>query len=413
MGDTMKILLATHWLLPHVGGVYNFMQELKKRLEQLGHEVDLLGNSPDYRKIHIVNQGKELAKEVLLPMLEAKLDPQTAPGLNQHSAIRFYELERYCMELAAAYFGLEQYDIIHTQDSFSTRSLSRVKPKRTPLVSHIHGSVAREMKDIFRNNPEQGVNEGSPAWRYFPAIEYHAALSSDLTITANQWSKNVLMSDCGVPDYRITVFQYGLDAEAFQAKYSAGSSHRRPPGKKVIICPARLVFVKGIHVLLESLAILKRMRNDWVCWIVGDGAMRGQLEEQAKRTGLQHEVLFLGQHDNVPGLLSQSDIFVHTCIQDNQPYSVMEAQMAGLPSVVSTAGGLPEMVTHGFTGLLAPVGDPGSTAQHLNLLLRDEDYRKFLGDNAKTFAYKHWSMDLMIERMLNIYYGAIAQKSSQ
>ena len=52
---------------------------------------------------------------------------------------------------------------------------------------------------------------------------------------------------------------------------------------------------------LESLAILKRMRNDWVCWIVGDGAMRGQLEEQAIRTGLRHEVLFLGQHDNVPG----------------------------------------------------------------------------------------------------------------
>ena len=71
------------------------------------------------------------------------------------------------------------------------------------------------------------------------------------------------------------------------------------------------------------------------------------------------------------------------------------------------------MVTHGFTGLLAPVGDPGSTAEHLNLSLRDEDYRKFLGDNAKTFAYKHWSMDLMIERMLNIYYGAIAQKSSR
>jgi len=66
MGDTMKILLATHWLIPHVGGVWNFMEQLKNRLEQLGHEVDLLGNSPDYKKIHIVNRGKELAKEALL-----------------------------------------------------------------------------------------------------------------------------------------------------------------------------------------------------------------------------------------------------------------------------------------------------------------------------------------------------------
>lgn len=412
MGDTMKILLATHWLIPHVGGVWNFMEQLKNRLEQLGHEVDLLGNSPDYKKIHIVNRGKELAKEALLPMLESKLNSQTAPGLNQHYAIRHYELERYCMELAAAYFGLQQYDIIHTQDSFSTRSLGRVKPGRTPLVSHVHGSVAREMMDHFRNNPSKGVDERSPAWRYFPALEYHAAMSSDLTIAANHWSKNILMTDCGVPDHRITVFQYGLDAAAFQAKYNAGTPLRRPPGKKVIICPARLVYVKGVHVLLDSLAVLKQMRSDWVCWIVGDGGMRGQLEEQTVRASLQHDVFFLGEHNNVPGLLAQADIFAHTCIQDNQPFSVMEAQMAGLPSVVSTAGGLPEMVTHGYTGLIAPVGDAVSTAKQLSLLLEREDYRKFLGQNAKAFAQDHWSMDLMVQRTLNVYYGAIAQKSS-
>ena len=70
------------------------------------------------------------------------------------------------------------------------------------------------------------------------------------------------------------------------------------------------------------------------------------------------------------------------------------------------------MVTHGHTGLLAPVGDAAGTAQHLSLLLEQEQYRLFLGQNAKTFALKHWSLDLMIERMLNVYYGVLAQKSS-
>lgn len=412
MGETMKILLATHWLIPHVGGVWNFMQQLQGRLEQLGHEVDLLGNSPDHTKIHIVNRGKELAKASILPMLNAKLNAQTAPGLNQSYAIRHYEFERYCMELAAAYFGLDSYDIIHTQDSFSTRSLSRVKPKRTPLVSHVHGSVTREMKEHFRANPSLGVAENSPAWRYFPALEYYAAMSSDLTIAANQWSKNILMTECGVPDYRITVFQYGLEMAAFQAKYNAGSPIQPPPGKKVIICPARLVYVKGIHVLIDALAILKRMRSDWVCWIVGDGDMRAQLEEQTVRLALQQDVFFLGEYNNVPALLSKSDIFVHPCIQDNQPFSLMEAQMAGLPSVVSTAGGLPEMVTHGHTGLLAPVGDAAGTAEQLRILLEQDNYRRALGENARVFALKQWSLDLMIERLMRVYYGAIAQKSA-
>ncbi|GAB6930266.1 hypothetical protein JCM10914A_42490 [Paenibacillus sp. JCM 10914] len=408
----MKILLATHWLVPHVGGVWNFMQQLGQRLELLGHEVDMLGNSPDYSKIHIVNKGISLSKEALLPMFEAKLNAQAATGMNQHFVIKHYELERYCMELAAAYFGLETYDIIHTQDSFSTRSLSRVKPRRTPLVSHVHGSIAREMMDHFRNHPEKGVTEGSPAWRYFPALEYHAAMASDLTIAANQWSKNLLMTECGVPDHRITVFQYGLDPASFDAKYHQGTQLRRPAGKKVIICPARLVYLKGVHILLDALAILKQMRSDWVCWIVGDGEMRGALEQQTVRASLQYDVFFLGEQNNVPGLLSQADIFVHTCIQDNQPFSVMEAQMAGLPSVVTTAGGLPEMVTHGRTGLISPVDNIYSTAEHLRVLLEKDDYRAFLGLNAQRYAREHWSMDLMVERILNVYYGAIAQKSS-
>ncbi|WP_237086998.1 glycosyltransferase family 4 protein [Paenibacillus ihbetae] len=408
----MKILLATHWLIPHLGGVWNFMQQLKQRLELLGHEVDLLGDSPDYQKIHIVNRGLELSKAELLPMLEAKLTPQAAPGMNQHDIIRNYELSRYCMELAAAYFGLDQYDIIHTQDIFAARSLGRVKPKKTPLIAHVHGSVSREMSDHFRNNPSLGVTEGSPAWRYFPAVEYHAAMSSDIMITANQWAKNILVHECGIPDYRVTVFQYGLDSAAFQAKYHAESTIQRPLGKKVIICPARLVHVKGIHVLLSALAILKQWRKDWVCWIAGDGAMRAELEAQTVQASLQHEVFFLGEQQNVPALLSQSDIFVHTCIHDNQPFSVMEAQMAGLPSVVSTTGGLPEMVTHGHTGLIVPVNDAASTAHHLNLLLTHDDYRLYLGQNARSFAQQHWSMDQMIDRILNIYYSALAQKSS-
>ncbi|MGG1876539.1 glycosyltransferase family 4 protein [Paenibacillus cisolokensis] len=184
----------------------------------------------------------------------------------------------------------------------------------------------------------------------------------------------------------------------------------RPPGKKVIICPARLVYVKGIHVLISALEILRHMRDDWVCWIVGDGDYRGQLELQTVNSSLQYHVFFHGSRNDVPAMLTQSDIFVHTCIQDNQPYSVMEAQMAGLPCIVSSAGGLPEMVQHGQTGLISPVGDAYTVAQQLNLLLERDDYRMRLGQNAKAFAMNHWSMDLMVQRMLMMYHGALTQR---
>lgn len=399
----MKVLLATYWLIPHIGGVWTFMNQIKNRLEQMGHEVDVLGNSPDYQRFHIYNKGLSLEKKHLLPMLNSKLGPSITPYLHAQPVIWQNEYDRYCLELSAAYFGLEQYDVIHTQDVISARALARVKPKHTPLVSHIHGSVATEMFSHFKLHPELGITVNSPAYNYFKAMEYYGASGADLSITANHWQRNMLISEFGVSPDRVAVFQYGLDAGPFLANMAAGTDVRRPPGKKVIIFPARLVFIKGIHHLIDALATLKQARQDWVCWIVGDGDQRRALEEQTQRYGLQQEVAFLGNRSDVPALLGQSDIFVHCCLQDNQPFSVMEAQMAGLPVLVSSAAGLPEMVEHGATGLISPVGDSVTLYQQLRLLLEDDAYRSKLGQQARTWAQSHWSLDLMIARLLEVY----------
>ncbi|MFB9329628.1 glycosyltransferase family 4 protein [Paenibacillus aurantiacus] len=406
----MKILLATYWLIPHVGGVWKFMSQIKEHLEAMGHEVDLLGNSPDYKKFHIVNRGLELSKDKLLPLLDSKLDAAKSPllHLGPHEIIRQYEIDRYCMELSAAYFGLDGYDVIHTQDVFAARAISRVKPKRVPLVAHLHGSVALEMMNHFGMNSELGVIENSPPWRYFNSIEHYGATSSNITITANQWQKNMLVHRHGVPEHQVAVFQYGLDATSFWNKTSLGTPIQRPPGKKVIIFPARLVFVKGINILISALAFLKQIRQDWVCWIVGDGDKQEELQQQVLDASLQQDVLFLGRRDDIPALLLQSDIFVHSCLQDNQPFSVMEAQLAGLPALVSSAGGLPEMVEHGKTGLISPVGDPVTLFHQIHHLLEHDEYRKRLGENAKSWAVQHWSMELMINRLLQVYSAVVS-----
>lgn len=405
----MRILLATFWLVPHVGGVWKFMSQLKERLEAMGHEVDVMGNSPDYAKFHMPNRGWELSKEAVRPMLLSKLDAAHTPSMHADSLIHSYELDRYTMELSALYFGLDRYDIIHTQDVFSARALSRVKPPHVPLIAHLHGSVSEEMKNHFLLHPEFGIYPYSPAWRYFESIEYYGAVSSTLTITANQWQKSLLVHGLGVPEPQVSVFQYGLDTEAFRQNANSGTDLQKPGGKKVIICPARLTFVKGIDVLIEALGLLKQSRQDWVCWIVGEGEKRGELEQQAANLGLQNDVMFLGERHDVPALLTLSDIFVHSCIQDNQPFSVMEAQMAGLPVCVSEAGGLPEMVEHGVTGLVSPVRDSFALSEQLKLLLDNESLRLEIGHHAKAFAAAHWSLDLMIERVLGIYHSALTK----
>lgn len=404
---TIKILLATYWLIPHVGGCWKFMSEVAKGLEALGHEVDLLGNSPDYDKFHIINKGLELSKSHLKPMLDAKLSAPRYQEVLKDPYIRLYEYDRYVMELSAAYFGLGGYDIIHTQDIFSARALSRVKPAGTPLITHLHGSVMKELHNYYRTNPHLQINEQSNPWKYFSSAEYHAAMSAYPVITANHWQKNNLVTELNIPEERIKVFQYGIDEAKFWSDASAYCEIQKPVGKKVIIFPARLVFVKGIDVLITALHLVKMVRQDFVCWIVGDGDLREKLENQVASLGLQEDVLFLGERHDVPALLLKSDIFVHSCLQDNQPYSLMEAQIAGLPACVSNAGGLPEMVEHSVTGLVSEVGDAVALSQHLQLLLEHDDLRRVMGSQAKAWGSEHWSMNNMIQRLLNEYNLAI------
>jgi glycosyltransferase involved in cell wall biosynthesis len=331
----MRILLATFWQLPYVGGLSTYTEQLKHKLEAMGHEVDVLGNGID--RYHFVHSGRYIDKETILPMLKAKLHAQLAPLLHHHVNVLHSEFDRYCLELSAAYLGLHKYDLIHTQDILSTRALSRVKPKTTPLVASIHGCAAREvLLDLSTLLPEQSIIN-SIVWKYYSRLELFGIVSSDIAITSSQWLKHLLVNEFSVPSEKMTVFPYGLDIPSFLHSMTQGGILERPAGKKAIICTCRLEQIKGVHILLHALAKVKAVRDDWVCWIVGDGIQSVRLRQLTSELGLQQDVQFLGRRDDVPSLLRQSDLFVLASLQDNQPFSVMEAQIAGLPVIVSDA----------------------------------------------------------------------------
>ena len=406
----LKILLSCYWLIPHLGGVWPFMQQLKNQLEKRGHTVDVFGNGTDIPRYHMLSQDRELLKDHILPVLQRKLNHPAFPDLAGNNWKFNAELDRYCMELSAAYFGVGSYDVIHTQDVISTLAMSRVKAKHTGLVASIHGSIAREVSLSYAisNLDQTGQNS---VIRYYRSVEHHGAAASDITITSTEWMRNLLVHDSQIPADHIVSFPYGLDTENFYRIQAKGTDLERPFGKKVIICPARLTFIKGIRHLIDALAIVKQQRSDWVCWIVGDGDLRESLQTQAAQLGLGQDVLFLGKREDVPAMLTKADILAHPSIQDNQPFSIMEAQMAGLPCVVSDAGGLPEAVLHHVNGLVSPVGDAPTMASQLAYLLAHDDIRRQFGERAASWAKEHWSLDIMTDRML-VYYELARQKAA-
>jgi glycosyltransferase involved in cell wall biosynthesis len=376
------------------------MNAIKEKLESLGHEVDILGRLNSGVGYQIINKNLVIKNKQLNPILNLPLSHKNLPLFNAHQS------NRHSMELAAAYFGLDQYDIIHAHDVISARCISRVKPKKTPLIVSVHGALARERTQTYKQpNQKAAIQQikKTPYGRYFWLLEKLGINSADFIHTSSQWMKNLLINDHGVSINQMVSFQYGIDIQAFLDKMNKNTVINKPRNKKVIIYTGRLVDIKGINSLLYALSHLKRVRNDWICWIVGDGIMKHELQKLSARLGLNPFINFLGVRDDVPALLKLADIFVLPSLQDNMPLSLIEAQLAGKAIVTSNAGGIPEMVKHGETGLIAPAGQNGPLYVHLKTLLENDSFRNQISSNTKEWAMKYWSIDLMVERILTIY----------
>lgn len=408
-GDVgMKILLATFWIIPHMGGVWNYMEQLKKMLESLDHEVDLMGYGEGNKYLHLLPKKQVIECDRFVPIINKIYDQSESLYYKEEPVLNYYENLRYCFELGAACFDLGKYDLIHTQDVLSTVCINRIKPEETALVATLHGSVAHELKDFATNvykKPSSNL-----IIKYFDKMEYLGATAGRYTIVANEWMKNILSNDFNVPLEQLKVLHYGYDTDTFVKRMSEVSPVQKPNDKKVIFYAGRLVELKGVHHLITALSHLKRKRDDWVCWIAGEGIKEEELQHQSKALGLEEDILFLGKRDDIPSLLSNSDIFVHPCLLDNQPLSVIEAQLAGKAVIVSDAGGLPEMVEQGKTGIITRAGDPTALFSHLNDLLTDDQYRESLGSTAKKWASTYWSIDSAVNNLLDVYQSALPKK---
>jgi glycosyltransferase involved in cell wall biosynthesis len=152
-----------------------------------------------------------------------------------------------------------------------------------------------------------------------------------------------------------------------------------------LISVGRLAAPKDWSTLLSALTKLDTETFAGLV-IVGDGPDRERVEAVLAGSSLERRVRLLGESDDVPGLLSDADVFVLASRSEGLPLSVIEAMAAGLPVVASDVGGLRELVRDAETGVLVPPGDPAAFADALRPLLADRQLRRRLGSAGRARA---------------------------
>lgn len=170
-----------------------------------------------------------------------------------------------------------------------------------------------------------------------------------------------------------------------------------------LLVAAALVKRKGIDILLSAISTLADEGYTTTLWIAGDGPDRPSLERRSSQLGLDGQVRFLGQRDDVSDLLEACDVFVLPSQREGLGVAALEAMAAGRPVVATRVGGLAEAVIHEETGLLVPPEDPAALAESLARSIGDLALRERLGAAGPARITKTYSPPAMVDAYERLY----------
>jgi glycosyltransferase involved in cell wall biosynthesis len=181
-------------------------------------------------------------------------------------------------------------------------------------------------------------------------------------------------------------------------------SDRRPPlgGQPLAAFAGRLVPKKGVDVLLDAMAQVRRRVPEARLLIAGDGPERSRLEHQARRLGIAPAVEFLGHLDQAAMQRALEPAWLQAVPSRwEEPFGLVaaEAMMRGTAALVSNAGGLPEQVLEGETGYRVPAGDAPALADAMAGVLADRERAERLGARAREHALTHFTFEAYTDRL--------------
>lgn len=333
---------------PTLGGSGVVATELGKLLAERGHEVHFITHNMPFRLGHF-------QKNIYYHEVE----------VNDYSVFRYPPYDLSLASKQAQVAKMQRLDILHVHyavpHAICAFLAKRVVGEHLKVVTTLHGTDItvlghdQSLSDLIR----LAINESDAV----------TAVSDDLI----QETRKLLKIE--KPIERVYNFvdnrvYYPRECSSLRADFAA-------PHEKILIHMSNFRPVKRVADVVDIFARVNAVLPSRLLF-VGEGPDLPKICNQVRELGLQDRVTFLGKQDEVAEVLSMADLMLLTSEKESFGLVALEAMACGVPTVATNAGGLPEVIAHGKTGFLAPVGATERMAEYaLNLLLDEGLYRNF------------------------------------
>lgn len=278
-------------------------------------------------------------------------------------------------------------------------------------AAHYHAVLASAGLPLQRVvNTRHGMGESNPRsrreWLYRRSM-----LRTDYAVAVCETARRHLQNNGVSPRSALLSIPNGIRTEGFRA---AGDEARArllnelalPPNSRLIGTVGRLEPVKDQANLIRAFRQVRLSVPDAALVLVGDGALRRELEGVAQAEGVADAARFLGDRSDVPQLLQGLDVFALSSVSEGYSIALLEACAAQLPIVATDVGGNGEIVRDRRNGLLVPARDADALAAALTELLSSPAYAAAMGQAGRQWVAHEGSFRTMASRYEALYRNA-------
>jgi L-malate glycosyltransferase len=310
-----------------------------------------------------------------------------------------FEFPPYDLALAtrmaevAEIYGLDllhvHYAIPHSVSALLARQMlaAAIKPRKLPFVTTLHGT------DITIVGADRS---------YLPVTKYAIEQSDGVTAISNYLKKRTVQEFEVRKEIEVIYNFVNCDLYRRDPKAAEHRSEFADANERLLVHVSNFRPVKRLCDVIEIFDRVQKQVPSRLL-LMGDGPERSRAEWLVNQKGLREKVNFLGKYDRIYEKLAIADLMLMPSELESFGLAALEAMACEVPAIATAVGGVPEVIDHGVSGFLAPVGDVDTMAKYAIEILSDEKRLREMGIRARWEAESRFCSSSIIPEYERFY----------